>query len=454
MILGKIKKAFFTFFKLLGAILVLSIIYVCFVPPFGEIPRADRLRIRKLDPKENALTAYNLAIKDLENVPLQTSLNIGGKLERAARGLEDVDENLMSFLEEHKEAIEQLKESAKAPQYQFYDHSPTFSDPMVDFITSRQLFNLSGVQARIFIDKGDLLKAAELNLAAYKMASNLSMEPNGNLIFNLVSESTRAIVAGNLFYLFAQKELPEETLIQIASQLEKIDRDLPDPQQVMMREWKTLQLSLDSALIEQNASFEVGNKKLDYLPSALKARIYQSSMQKIKNYIMVSSVPLKQWDFKGADAAQGLLRDIFSLLSEKTIVDTIGLFDTFVYSPSGTMGSLYVGRANSAALRSFAVCALYKKAKGKFPETLDQAFDEVGAKLDLTIPLDPVTNQPINYRIEDGKPIVWFVGKDCKDDGGVRTQNSQEIHKGVQGTDIVFSYRELPPWFNPNAVKK
>ncbi|MBI4854812.1 MAG: hypothetical protein HY819_23690 [Acidobacteria bacterium] len=452
MYLEKIKKAIFNFLKFIGVSLVLIVLYICFVPPFGEIPRAERLRLKKLEPIENALTEYDLALKDLESVTQQTHPTIGSEMEKAARGVIAVDEKLSTFLQNHQVALSHLKEAAKRSQYQFYDHSPIFSDPAPGYLESNKLFNLAGLQARVFIDKGELAKASEINLAIYKMASNFSIEPNGSLIFSLISEVSKGKALGNLFYLLLQKDPSKDTLIEIASQIEKIDSKLPDPYEVMLREWKMTQLSLDVALVEEKEGFEINNKRMDYLPSALKLRLYQSYMQKTQNYTLLLATPLRQWDFEGVKVAQELSMELSESLLDKEWIDFTGLFQLSNFANANSaMTTIYIGRANSAALRAFAICSAYQKVHGKFPETLSQAFDELGAKAGLTIPLDPITGQAIGYRLENGKPVVWLVGKDGQDDGGVKSYSMQDFYKGNKGVDLVFFYGELPPWFKPKV---
>lgn len=449
--LEKIKRFVFNILKFISVLLVLFTLYICFVPPFGEVPRAERLKIKKVEPSENALTPYNLALKDVETEALQTNSAIVSKIEKALRTTNAVNDELLAFLEKHKTALEHLKEASKLSQYQFYEYSPSFSDPAPNYLSVLTLSNLVNLQSRVFIDKKELLKAQELDLAAYKMANNFALEPNGSLIFSMISEVTRGRAAGDLFYLLTQKEVTKDSLIEIASQLEKMDSRLPDPHQVMMREWKTTQLGLDTTLVEQKSGYDIDNISVDYIPSALKLRIYQGYMQKSQSYMLLLTSALKQWDFESLDQTHKLSKELSSSLLEKEWVDFTSLFNRFNYSPASTMMSLYIGRANSAALRAFAVCGAYEKIHGKFPDTLEQAFDEIGIKAGVTIPIDPVTAQPIGYRLQDGKPVVWFVGKDCQDDGGKKSYTPQEIREGSKGVDIVFFYGELPTWFKPKT---
>ena len=56
----------------------------------------------------------------------------------------------------------------------------------------------------------------------------------------------------------------------------------------------------------------------------------------------------------------------------------------------------------------------------RFPETADELVPEF---LD-EIPVDMVTGQLLNYRLQDGKPLIYSVGQDRDDDGGVEATDS------------------------------
>jgi hypothetical protein len=57
---------------------------------------------------------------------------------------------------------------------------------------------------------------------------------------------------------------------------------------------------------------------------------------------------------------------------------------------------------------------MYHREHGEYPENLNALVpSELSA-----IPADRITGEPIRYRIIDGRPVVYSVGADRKDDGG------------------------------------
>jgi len=72
-------------------------------------------------------------------------------------------------------------------------------------------------------------------------------------------------------------------------------------------------------------------------------------------------------------------------------------------------------------------CELFRSAKGRYPATLDELAPEFLDRL----PPDPFTGKPFRYQLRDGGRafIVYSVGDDLKDDGGVekRAEGNYDI---------------------------
>ncbi len=73
----------------------------------------------------------------------------------------------------------------------------------------------------------------------------------------------------------------------------------------------------------------------------------------------------------------------------------------------------------------------YELTEGNLPESLDIAAQEAG--LD-GFPADPYSGQPFGYKVIDDRPIVYSVGSDQKDDGGLVDWND-----GQQPGDFILS---------------
>ncbi len=76
----------------------------------------------------------------------------------------------------------------------------------------------------------------------------------------------------------------------------------------------------------------------------------------------------------------------------------------------------------------------YELQHNKLPPDLATATSEAGLK---KAPTDPFSGQPMRYKVIDGKPVVYSVGRDRKDDGG-----EVDWKYGQQPGDYIFRIRE------------
>jgi hypothetical protein len=96
---------------------------------------------------------------------------------------------------------------------------------------------------------------------------------------------------------------------------------------------------------------------------------------------------------------------------------------------------LKVATAQTSADQAALACALerYRLAKGQFPETLEALTPQFMSHQ----PNDVITGQPYKYRrTDDGQFILYSVGWNEKDDGGVP---GKTLFDQAQG-DWVWSY--------------
>ena len=64
---------------------------------------------------------------------------------------------------------------------------------------------------------------------------------------------------------------------------------------------------------------------------------------------------------------------------------------------------------------------LYHRKEGRYPETLA----ELSPRFIATIPVDPMNGEPLHYRVTENGPVVYGVGTNLKDDGGVQTPKAR-----------------------------
>jgi hypothetical protein len=91
---------------------------------------------------------------------------------------------------------------------------------------------------------------------------------------------------------------------------------------------------------------------------------------------------------------------------------------TAMLAPSFNKAGQWVNKIQSTLQMALIACALerYHLAHGRFPETLD----ELTPRYIATVPNDLMSGQPFHYRrTEDGWFLLYSVGPNGRDDGGV-----------------------------------
>ena len=71
------------------------------------------------------------------------------------------------------------------------------------------------------------------------------------------------------------------------------------------------------------------------------------------------------------------------------------------------------GLETLAAVRRWQIT--HRERPAVLPRNLAAACREAGLK---AVPIDPFSGQPMKFVVRDGRPVVYSVGKDGKDDGG------------------------------------
>jgi hypothetical protein len=91
------------------------------------------------------------------------------------------------------------------------------------------------------------------------------------------------------------------------------------------------------------------------------------------------------------------------------------------------------GRAHMAGTQCLIAVRRYVLVHGAPPPDLDTACREAGL---AAVPVDPFSGQPMRYKVIDSNPVVYSVGRDQKDDGGLI-----DWQNGTQAGDFIFRLR-------------
>ena len=449
------------------SILISNIAYIVMVPPAETPVAAVHTHIEKIADSENAWIQYDLAIRDLLELPmLSKSMNkklyevvgdasaqqlvnpIYGNLEKAAFGLEELTKKQLDYINKHEPAIEHLLAGARLSQVQYYFETPNMSTPVPSLLQMRALTNLAAAKSRHLQQTGKNQEAIELALANYKMATDIGAEANTSLISGLISVVCRNVAAKSLLTLINSGKTTPEMDKEIARRVAEQDSRMPNAYQFFSSERQTVQVSFEDALIKQTVSSDdifFNNsdlvRTLIKTSPGLRIRIYNKYSKLSQESLNLMRSSAENWDFVGGEkAVQEMLNHVDTWSWSPADMIASKVFYISLPNATATMKALYTDNSIGKTLVSFAACSAYKKNHTEFPATLDKAMSEVG----LSIPNDLATNKAIGYRLEKGNPTVWFAGVDGKNDGGTQAYDRINHQSPSVGKDYIFSYGELP----------
>lgn len=106
-----------------------------------------------------------------------------------------------------------------------------------------------------------------------------------------------------------------------------------------------------------------------------------------------------------------------------------GMYDMVGYDAGRVAARLYRERCDLGALVAWSAIAAFKARHGAFPADLAAACREIG----IAVPVDAVSGGPVRYRLDGGVPVVWFVGFDRDDDGMAKALTVNDFPAGSYG---------------------
>jgi hypothetical protein len=464
------KRKIFTASALALSILIGTFSYTMMTPSSTNPIPAPRTNIEKVANSENAWVQYDLAIRDLVEMPLLSkSLNkkihevmgnafvqqlqdpIFSSLEKVAFGTEKMSEKHIDFLNKHQKAIDHLIAGAKLQKVQYFSESPNLNTPVPNLLQMRGLTNLAAAKVRHLQEQGKVQEAVELALANYKMATDVGSETNAPLISALISVVCRGIAAKSIVTLLNSGATTAEMDKEIARNIAEQNSRMLNTYQYLSSERQGILTSLEDALIKENSYDENEiylqnsefTKTLIKLSPGLRTRVYNKYYQLSQENLDSLRNSAESYDFAGLEkASNAFLKKADPMEWSWAPGDFIASKMFYMVCPSAiaSMKSLYNDNVMAKTVISFAACSAYKKNHNEFPSTLEQAMSEIG----LSTPQDAATHENIGYRLENNTPVVWFAGADGKNDGGKQAYAIEDRTKSLPGQDLIFTYGTLP----------
>lgn len=328
---------------------------------------------------------------------------------------------VQDWLEHSRPAIELLVQAAKADRLYLNWNSESGSlidAEQPDFATARRVCTALMARARKQVADGGLEAGLRDELTVLRVARLISEQPG-------ISSYSFGLGIGSLAYLDILGFLgAEPDKFDAAATLKALagDRPAAPPRRAILGE-----KALFCDVLQRSCKDSDGDGKLDQIAipegysGKLSHPVTPAEAIKVFNEVCEAIVGMDQLRdsaaHKAGAAAHQKLRTLGELeQANRDLWNGEGMRRTFEALQNGARAALSV--------------AAFHKANGKWPETLKEAMPGMSP----TLRWDPFSDAELVYKLADGQPLLYSVGRNGQDDGGQRAPNAR---MGEQG-DLVF----------------
>jgi hypothetical protein len=281
---------------------------------------------------------------------------------------------------------------------------------------------LLALEAHVRAHRGDPHGAAESIHAMFMLARSLEREPF--LVSMLVRIACEAIAQEQLEELLWSVEFPDEDLHQLQADLRSLDCH------EHLREAMVGERAAAMAAIDDPASLDVGVEK-GVMGAAWRFTQREGTAFYLEHMSAMIAAAEKPWPqaLQEADLAEARLEQ----LARGSILVRMRHMIPQLLAPA--LSAAFEAAARHAALSQAADASIaieqYRRKHGKLPEQLDQLVPEFLPE----VPTDPYNGQPLKYLVRDDEYLVYSVGSNRMDEGGLITE----------GLDGDYVFRVGPP---------
>ncbi len=391
-----------------------------------------------IPPEENAATYYNKAFGLMKDWPSEDTETRARKIIK--EGWKEKDKELEELLKANRSAFEEFRKGVSKEKCQFVEGEITYDTRLRHLARARNLDLLLILQARLYARNGDLEKAITNCLDAIKLGRDLGQDRI--LVSKLVD-----IAIFNISQ-FALKDLVRSENLTPALSRTTLSRALElEERSVSMREtlegeaacaksavrWTLIDIEEAATKAEETPLEETKKMWRNFLvlktPNEKKRLTFlliKQTYRRINEYYAGIIPFIEKGDHKAASAFEDAyfkkieenkptIRDIFR--ANEKVPELIADILVIMLLPGLKRCSIHSGRAQARERFIITTLAvrLFKMEKGRWPEKLDELVPEYLEN----VPLDPFGLEPLRYKKREGKWIIYSIGPDGIDDGGV-----------------------------------
>ena len=342
-------------------------------------------------------------------------------------GKEDAADVLTAFKEIEPE-LDELRAAAKRPYAQFIrNHTNAFLADVPNFIVLRKLSQLFTIHAYAELASDHSGRAFDDIRVVQRLADSLDGQST------LVEAMIRVAILGLTLQPFEQGlstgAWSDEQLASFQKYFESVDL-LTGFDAALRAGERNSVLRLVQDLPREQLMETLGYKDAKHLKEHafnLAARWCPRGwyFQNAVNYSRLMQKSFESYDVKGQRFFPAKCDEAIKFINEQMETITPFKYLASVAVPNITKATQVTAHTQTQMLQAALACALerYRRARGEYPETLAALVPQLLAK----IPADLLTGEAPRYqRVEKDKFLLYSVGWNLKDDGGVRKKERTE----------------------------
>jgi len=354
--------------------------------------------------------------------------------------------DVLLALSKYDATIEELRRAAALPASRFplnYDSEEPWAILLPHLAPAKGCVTVLRLRALAELDAGQSATAlADISLALH-LTEKLRSEPF--LISQLVRIAMFQITAQAVWEGLAQHRWTDAQLWELEQQLAALDF-VADYQMAMRAEnaWQAASTDFLRHHPDQLRSigyYDFGDDtpRLPDVPPQLipSGWFYQNKLSSSK-FILENFLPIG--DVRQQTISPALVKQADKSLRAIRPTPYSILCKIFLLGVANSPRTFASAQATANLARTTCALERFRLAHGKYPETLDVLAPQLIAK----VPHDPIGGQPLHYRTtEDGQFILYSVGWNEKDDGGIvalTKGGSVDLDNG----DWVWRYADMP----------
>lgn len=437
-----------------------AVMPLCIFAEEGKLTRSASSVVKE-EKIENAAVYYNKAFELntwiwKDNDPLSEKI-----MQVIKNGWEDKNKELEELLKQNELTFAEFEKGIGLEKCDFtfgktYDNP--YAQPIVNLLKARNLSNLIILRGRLYERQNNYEQAIKEYLSVFTFAWHISQDEQ--LVSIMITSAIENMAIMSLQQYLEKKEVSQQLCKKILAFLQDVSSKRNSLVAAIEREKQNYLWVKNIVIKEVGAKVARDENFIKKLSESFRScsdkyyglliKIAQTNSEVFKKEFQNEFAALAKTVENPANAAntKNPLEAVASLVipdsakRNKEITDAIAeneaLLFAYIAVPNivGAVDPYYFTETKFMILEAAAAMRVYIAEKNKIPEALNDLVPDYL----LDVPIDPWSGQALKYINKDKELIIYSVGPDRIDNGGLGMGYDANI-KELEGKDIIFSMK-------------